>query len=103
MNYPSKITALVAALGIWHGSAGQVAAVEGGIETYLLGSRDSMAGVLPPPGTYWNNDFVFFSGSAPAFSVGDIVVTDPDIDVFTYKSQFGTPNFWMRINSYRFV
>lgn len=63
-------------------------AAEGGIETYLLGSRDSFAGILPPAGSYWNNDFVFFSGSAPAFSSGGAVVTDAEIDVFTYKFNF---------------
>ncbi|MDJ0859614.1 MAG: transporter [Dinoroseobacter sp.] len=61
---------------------------EGGIETYLLGSRDSFAGILPPSGNYWNNDFVFFSGEAPSFSAGGVVVTGPEIDVFTYKFNF---------------
>ncbi len=60
-------------------------AVEGGIEAYLLGSRDSMAGILPPAGTYLNNDFVFFSGSAPSISAGGAAIVDPDVDVFTYK------------------
>lgn len=63
-------------------------AVEGGIETYLLGSRDSFAGVLPPAGSYWNNDFVFFSGSAPSVSLGGIGVANPDVRVFTYKFNF---------------
>lgn len=67
-------------------SAGtQLHAVEGGIETYLLGSRDSFAGILPLPGTYFNNDFVSFSAQAPSFSAGGVTVSDPDIDVFTYK------------------
>ena len=70
------------------GFADYGAAVEGGIETYLLGSRDSFAGILPPPGNYWNNDFVFFSGEAPALSAAGVVVSDPDIDVFTYKFNF---------------
>ncbi|WP_120500562.1 transporter [Roseovarius sp. EL26] len=81
-------------------------AVEGGIETYLLGSRDSMAGVLPPSGDYLNNDFVFFSGTAPSLSAGGIVVTDPDIDVFTYKlnythvfdAQLGNTRLGLNIN-----
>lgn len=63
-------------------------AVEGGIETYLLGSRDSFAGILPPAGSYFNNDFVFFSGQAPSLSAGGVTVSDPDIDVFTYKFNF---------------
>jgi len=70
------------------GFATDANAVEGGIETYLLGSRDSFAGVLPPPGNYLNNDFVFFSGQAPSLSAGGVTVSDPDIDVFTYKLNF---------------
>ncbi len=66
----------------------QAWAVEGGIEAYLLGSRDSMAGMLPPAGSYWNNDFVFFNGTAPSLSTGGVVVTDPEVDVFTYKFNF---------------
>lgn len=69
-------------------SAGASQAVEGGIETYLLGSRDSMAGVLPPPGNYLNNDFVFFSGTAPTMTAGGVTVENPKIDVFTYKFNF---------------
>lgn len=72
----------------WLLDARDAAAVEGGIETYLLGSRDSFAGILPPPGNYWNNDFVFFSGSAPTFNSGGIVATGAEIDVFTYKFNF---------------
>ena len=60
-------------------------AVEGGLETYLLGSRDSMAGVLPPAGTYLNNDFIHFSGSAPSISMGGAVLAEPDVDVTLYK------------------
>lgn len=63
-------------------------ATEGGIETYLLGSRDSFAGILPPQGTYLNNDFVFFNGTASSLSAAGVVVTDPEIDVFTYKFNF---------------
>ncbi|WP_282169991.1 SphA family protein [Ruegeria atlantica] len=68
--------------------AQKVQAAEGGIETYLLGSRDSMSGILPPPGTYLNNDFVYFSGTAPSMASGGVVVTDPDVEVFTYKFNF---------------
>lgn len=40
-------------------------AVDSGTETYLLGSRDSMAGALPPPGTYRNNDFQSYPCDQP--------------------------------------
>lgn len=81
-------------------------AVEGGIEAYLLGSRDSMAGILPPAGTYLNNDFVFFSGSAPSISAGGAAIVDPDVDVFTYKfnlthvfdTTVGSARFGLNIN-----
>ncbi|MFK7881484.1 transporter [Roseobacter sp.] len=76
-------------------------AVEGGIETYLLGSRDSFAGILPPAGSYWNNDFVFFSGSAPGISAGGAAVVNPEIDVFTYKFNF-THVFDAKLGSARF-
>lgn len=67
------------------GAASQGAALEGGVETYLLGSRDSMAGVLPPAGTYLNNDFVSFSGTAPSIPAGGAAIVNPKLSVFTYK------------------
>ena len=82
LKHLSAVAASISALG------SAAFATEGGIETYLLGSRDSFAGILPPAGSYWNNDFVFFSGTAPAFSSGGAVVTDAEIDVFTYKFNF---------------
>lgn len=80
-NYTRSLAiAVAAALG-----GGQAMAVEGGLETYLLGSRDSMAGVLPPAGTYVNNDFVHFSGTAPSISMGGAILKDPALDVTVYK------------------
>ncbi len=78
----------LACIALLSSTAAPLHAVEGGIETYLLGSRDSFAGILPPPGSYFNNDFVFFSGQAPSLSAGGVTVSDPDIDVFTYKLNF---------------
>ncbi len=84
-----RLSFWIAALAIFFFTSPRVAhAVEGGIETYLLGSRDSFAGILPPAGNYWNNDFVFFSGSAPSISAGGAIVVEPKIDVFTYKLNF---------------
>lgn len=85
MKHLVSLALVTAICGFW---AGKGAAVEGGIETYLLGSRDSFAGILPPPGTYLNNDFVFFSGSAPSVSAGGVAVISPSIDVATYKFNF---------------
>lgn len=41
-------------------------AAEGGAGFYLLGSKSELAGVVPPPGTYAQFDFYFYSGSASA-------------------------------------
>lgn len=41
-------------------------AVEGGSGVYLLGSKGSGAGILPPAGTYFLNDSYYYSGSASA-------------------------------------
>lgn len=60
-------------------------AIEGGIETYLLGSRDSMAGALPPPGTYLNNDLQFYSASVDAISLGGVAIVDPKLKALVYK------------------
>jgi hypothetical protein len=60
-------------------------AVEGGTGAYLLGSRDLMAGFLPPPGSYIANDFIYLNGSAPVLSIGGAIVTEPDVDAIVYK------------------
>jgi hypothetical protein len=56
-------TALVicAALGGSHGYA-----AEGGIGVYILGSRGPMAGYTPPPGVYFQNDFLHYRASFDA-------------------------------------
>lgn len=41
-------------------------AVEGGSGVYLLGSKGSGAGILPPAGAYFLNDTYYYSGSASA-------------------------------------
>lgn len=74
---------LIAAVMLCAASPG--AALEGGTETYLLGSRDSFAGIVPGPGTYLNNDFVYFTGAAPTIPVGGLAVTKPKLGVFVYK------------------
>jgi hypothetical protein len=41
-------------------AAGDGYAAEGGIGVYLLGSRGPMAGFVPPPGVYFQNDFFHY-------------------------------------------
>jgi hypothetical protein len=48
------------------GSGRIAAAVEGGAGWYLLGSKGSLAGILPPPGLFYTNDLYWYSGDANA-------------------------------------
>ena len=43
---------------------GAAYAADGGSGFYLLGSKGSLAGILPPEGIFYTNDLYFYSGSA---------------------------------------
>jgi hypothetical protein len=61
-------------------------ALEGGTNAYLLGSRDSFAGVVPPPGTTAvSNDVVYISGQGPTLSLGGVAVVNPKVSVWLDK------------------
>lgn len=60
-------------------------AIEGGTQTYLLGIRDSLAGVVPPAGIYFNNDLVLYSGQVPQLVLGGVGVVDPDLSVALWR------------------
>lgn len=79
----SMRTLLIATL--YASSLNAAHAIEGGTQTYLLGIRDSLAGVVPPAGIYFNNDLVSYSGSAPQLAIGGVGVVDPDLDVFLWR------------------
>lgn len=58
-------------------------AAESGVGFYLLGSRGPAAGVVPPPGTYFQNDLYFYSGTASAsreFEFGGNLIANVDAD-----------------------
>lgn len=78
----SKVAALSAGAVL---TASAALAVEGGTGAYLLGSRDTLAGVVPPPGFYLGNDFVSMNGSVENIAIGGIPVFGADSDVFIYK------------------
>lgn len=60
-------------------------AIEGGTQTYLLGIRDSLAGVVPPAGIYFNNDLVLYSGQVPQLVIGGVGVVEPDLSVALWR------------------
>lgn len=56
---------------------------ENGVGVYLLGVKGPGAGVLPPQGTYFQNDLYFYSGSSSTdrqSQSGDITVTNVEAD-----------------------
>lgn len=72
------------ALAISAGGASAFAA-EGGAGFYLLGSRGPMAGFVPPPGIYLQNDVYFYSAKADVsrtFPFNGQIVAGIDADVW---------------------
>jgi hypothetical protein len=63
-------------------------ATEGGAGHYLLGSRDLVAGILPPPGTYVSADGVFLNANVDRLSIGGAVLANADTEVFITKLSF---------------
>ena len=80
---PHRTLALCAATCL--GFASQIAwAVEGGVPGYLLSSRDSLAGIAPPAGTYVGLDLVKFSGDVTGLSIAGLPIrakTDIEVDL----------------------
>lgn len=55
-------------------------AVEGGLGAYFLGTRDSLAGIVPPPGTYASLSYDNLKGDVQGLSVGGVpIVADTEI------------------------
>lgn len=70
-----KIALALGLLGFLAGPTSQAIAADGATGFYLLGSKTSMAGYLPPPGTYLQNYNYFYSGSTDiALDVGGLVL-----------------------------
>jgi hypothetical protein len=60
-------------------------AVEGGSGAYLLGSRDILAGIVPPPGFYFGNDVIYITGHLDGLSIGGAVATDVSLTAIVDK------------------
>ena len=57
-------------------------AVEGGSGAYFLGTRDTLAGIVPPPGTYLSFTYDNLSGNVEGLSVGGLPIrADADVDL----------------------
>jgi hypothetical protein len=58
-------------------------AVEGATGFYLLGSKGSLAGVVPPPGVYLQSDGYYYTGDASAsrnLEIGGAIVAGVEAD-----------------------
>ncbi|TCU54655.1 hypothetical protein EDF58_10886 [Novosphingobium sp. PhB57] len=60
-------------------------ATEGGSGAYLLGSRDSVPGIVPPPGTYTSVDTFHLDGNVDFLAIGGAVLTDVHADLWISK------------------
>lgn len=61
-------------------------AVEGATGTYLLGSRDIVMGIVPPPGVYLTNESIFYSGDIKArTNLAGAIVENAHLEVFIDK------------------
>ncbi len=78
-------------LGLFPGLA---LAVEGGMGAYLLGSRDSFAGIVPGPGSYLSFDLVSTRGNIDGLSLAGLPIrADSDLSVtFAKLSYTYVPN-----------
>jgi hypothetical protein len=63
-------------------------ATEGGTGAYLLGSRDSLAGIVAPPGTYLSADLVFINASVDALSISGLALANANTSAFVTKLNF---------------
>ena len=77
---PRLLAALLAATAALHSLPAH--AVEGGIGAYFLGTRDTLAGIVPPPGDYLSFTYDRLSGSVEGVSIGGLpIAADVDVDL----------------------
>lgn len=83
----NRIVPFVAAICL-SGLADTACAVEGGLPAYLLGSRESLAGIMPPAGTYVGLDLVTFSGDVTGLSLAGLPIrakSNLDVDLIKFS------------------
>lgn len=63
-------------------------AVEGGTGHYLLGSRDILSGIVPPPGVYLSVDSYLNNSNIDKLSIGGAILANADAEVLINKVNF---------------
>ena len=56
------------------GLCSEAFAVEGGIGSYFMGTRDTLAGIVPPPGTYLSFTYDHLEGDVTGITLGGLPV-----------------------------
>ena len=70
------------------GLGSKAGAVEGGSGAYLPGSRDTMAGIAPPPGSYFTIDMFRLDSTAPFLPINGLVLSEVTSSVTVTKFNF---------------
>lgn len=61
-------------------------AVEGGIGAYFMGTRDTFAGIVPPPGTYYAFTYDNLQGTVSGVSIGGLpIAADADVSLSLHR------------------
>jgi hypothetical protein len=83
---PARIPAVAAvAVSVGLSLATPAMAVEGGIGAYFMGTRDTLAGIVPPPGTYLSFSYDYMSGSVEGVSISGTPIraeTEVELNLF---------------------
>lgn len=79
-----SVTVVTVALGVL--TSEKAYAVEGGSGAYFLGTRDTLSGIVPPPGTYLSFTYDNLSGDVQGLSVGGLPIrADASVDLNLYR------------------
>lgn len=70
-KYPLAKASVATLLALY---AAPALAVEGGVGGYFLGTRDTFAGIVPPPGTYTSLSYDYLKGDVAGLSVGGLPI-----------------------------
>jgi hypothetical protein len=65
--------------------SGGALATEGGTGAYLLGSRDTLSGIVPPSGTYFSVDEFYMNGAVNFAALGGVVLSEMDTSLWITK------------------
>jgi hypothetical protein len=86
MRYSATLVKLAMAGGLAGLVPTAALAVEGGIGAYFMGTRDTFAGIVPPPGTYLSFNYDHLSGEVDGLSLGGIPIrADADLTLNLYR------------------